>query len=127
MNKEIKEKWLEALRSGEYSQTRGHLRNTLPEDEDQPYPIGYCCLGVLCDLYAKEHGADDLWEQNNDGNWSFDGAFGTPPSAVIDWANLGTATGAYYQEKSPRLAHLTEKNDEGRTFKEIAGIIEEYF
>lgn len=34
---ELFQKWLEALRSGEYSQTRSHMC-----DED-----GYCCLGVL--------------------------------------------------------------------------------
>lgn len=37
---ELKDKWLTALRSGEYSQTTGTLR-----DEN-----GMCCLGVLCDI-----------------------------------------------------------------------------
>jgi hypothetical protein len=47
MNQEWKEKWVTALRSGEYSQTKGTLR-----DNDS-----YCCLGVLCDLVAKENPA----------------------------------------------------------------------
>jgi hypothetical protein len=37
MNEQIKQRWIEALRSGEYEQTQGRLR-----DE-----TGYCCLGVL--------------------------------------------------------------------------------
>jgi hypothetical protein len=37
MNQVIKEKWVAALRSGEYKQTKGYLRNKK----------GYCCLGVL--------------------------------------------------------------------------------
>lgn len=41
MNKGIKDRWITALRSEKYSQTKGNLR----DDE------GYCCLGVLCDLY----------------------------------------------------------------------------
>lgn len=41
MNKEIKAKWLEALRSGRYKQGRTLLRSI--DDE-------YCCLGVLCDI-----------------------------------------------------------------------------
>ena len=41
---EIKEKWVAALRSGEYKQTRGYLSNS----------NGFCCLGVLCDLHSKE-------------------------------------------------------------------------
>jgi hypothetical protein len=38
MDKDIKEKWVKALRSGEYKQTRHVLR-----DDD-----GHCGLGVLC-------------------------------------------------------------------------------
>lgn len=41
---EIKQKWLDALRSGEYEQGEGYLR----------YNDKYCCLGVLTDLYLKE-------------------------------------------------------------------------
>jgi hypothetical protein len=41
MKKEIRDKWLAALRSGEYEQTTGILRNTTP---------AYCCLGVLCEV-----------------------------------------------------------------------------
>ena len=44
MNKNVKERWLRALRSGEYSQGRGQLFD--------PETGGYCCLGVL----AQEEG-----------------------------------------------------------------------
>jgi hypothetical protein len=47
MNQEIKAKWIAALRSGEYKQGRGHLKGA--QDD-------FCCLGVLCDLYATEVG-----------------------------------------------------------------------
>jgi hypothetical protein len=40
MNEEIKQKWVAALRSGKYSQTRETL-----QDEN-----GFCCLGVLCEV-----------------------------------------------------------------------------
>ena len=36
--------WIKALRSGKYKQTQGDLRNF----------HGYCCLGVYCDVQAKE-------------------------------------------------------------------------
>src|SRR5688572_30653463 len=45
MKKEMKEKWLQALRSGEYTQGSGLLRTA----DDK-----FCCLGVLCDLVTKE-------------------------------------------------------------------------
>lgn len=41
MDKETKEKWTEALRSGKYKQGRRWLRNR--DDE-------FCCLGVLADI-----------------------------------------------------------------------------
>lgn len=40
MSPELKTRWLEALRSGEYKQGRAYLRK-----DDK-----FCCLGVLCDL-----------------------------------------------------------------------------
>ena len=45
---EIKEKWVRALRSGEYKQAEQSLRR-----EITPGTMGYCCLGVLTDLYCK--------------------------------------------------------------------------
>ncbi len=44
MNAKVKKKWLAALRSGKYRQAKKSLRNGR----------GYCCLGVLSDLYIKE-------------------------------------------------------------------------
>ncbi len=40
MNKEVKDKWIEALESGKYKQGQENLRKG-----DK-----YCCLGVLCDI-----------------------------------------------------------------------------
>lgn len=47
MNKELKRKWLKALRSGKYVQGQRQLRI----DDDRPT---FCCLGVLCEV-AKIH------------------------------------------------------------------------
>ena len=44
MNKNLKRKWLRALRSGRYKQGKYYLRNS----EDR-----YCCLGVLCECLEK--------------------------------------------------------------------------
>lgn len=46
LNPEIKEKWITALESGEYPQTRSCLNDK----------NGFCCLGVLTDLFIKETG-----------------------------------------------------------------------
>lgn len=55
----IKEQWLQALRSGQYTQGTGALKRPalLPEERiegDNPAER-FCCLGVLCDVYARTH------------------------------------------------------------------------
>ena len=60
MNQEIKKRWIEALRSGEYQQGKESL-----------FHCGkFCCLGVLTDLYIKEHGLQ--WKQDSADLWSFE-------------------------------------------------------
>lgn len=55
MDKEWKEKWIEALRSGKYNQTTGAL-----SDDD-----GYCCLGILC-LIQKQNFQEDFGTMETD-------------------------------------------------------------
>jgi hypothetical protein len=40
MKKELKERWITALRSGDYGQSQGCLQDK----------YGWCCLGVLCNI-----------------------------------------------------------------------------
>lgn len=44
MKEDIKRRWLKALRSGEYKQSRTYLKSE----------NGFCCLGVLCDILQKD-------------------------------------------------------------------------
>ena len=46
MNAEIKQLWVDALRSGDYTQGQGGLKTA----------TGYCCLGVLCELHRIHTG-----------------------------------------------------------------------
>lgn len=55
MNPELKEKWLIALRSGDYSQCKLVLG-----DENG----SYCCLGVLCKISNIPFIKDNLLEGN---------------------------------------------------------------
>ncbi len=47
MKPDIKQRWLEALRSGKYKQGTHSLSSNTGQ---------YCCLGVLCDIHSKETG-----------------------------------------------------------------------
>lgn len=120
MNKNIKEKWIDALESGEYVQGRSALRT--PDDN-------FCCLGVLCALYDQENkspiSVSSYWCQDVIGNWMFMGDRGTLPQAVQDWAGLNHPAGRY--DKGEFHPWLSYDNDSGKTFKEIANIIREKF
>jgi hypothetical protein len=43
VNKQLRDEWVKALRSGEYKQIQGLLT-----DINESGERGYCCLGVLC-------------------------------------------------------------------------------
>ena len=47
MNKRLRAKWIKALRSGDYKQTRGYLFVSKNKSEAREEPPGFCCLGVL--------------------------------------------------------------------------------
>lgn len=60
---EIKQKWIKALRSGEYQQTKGRLKR-----DD-----GFCCLGVLCDVYDPSGWVNDQPKRDyNRGDYYYD-------------------------------------------------------
>lgn len=103
MDAELKKKWLEALRSGNYSQTRSNLFLGTAEDG---IPPGYCCLGVLCAVAEVPRTLDGKFKKND--------------YEIIDgWLNnmtFGLEHGIRY-----KLAAL---NDEGKSFTEIADWIE---
>jgi hypothetical protein len=56
MNERIKKLWVEVLRSGKYPQGRGKLVRVMGGE-----PVGFCCLGVLCELAVGEGVAE--WQK----------------------------------------------------------------
>jgi hypothetical protein len=124
MNSQIKQKWIDSLRSGKYDQTQGKLYSG----------DGFCCLGVLCDIYAKEVGDkscvkkdpsktidDDKWNY-----WYFDDQSECLPECVKDWAELNeddpvVINPVVGEDYVTTLAYL---NDGGATFEDLAEMIE---
>ncbi len=110
MNKAVVKKWIKALRSGDYKQSRGWIRC-----EDT-----YCVLGVLCDLHIKEFdNSFGEWEEYEFANnrrqmYSYQGVSRELPALVDLWAELPHKV----------VSCLMEANDEGVGFKELANYIE---
>ena len=118
MNSIIKETWLKALRSGQYKQTISMLKKG----------NNFCCLGVLCDLYAEEKGKK--WQDWGDGSgkWEMCGATEILPKEVSRWAGLGQENDdpiVTPNEEWEDRQSLSELNDGGFSFREIADMIEE--
>ncbi len=57
INKVVKKLWIKALRSGEYKQDTGSLKTS---------SNGFCCLGVLTDIYCKNYYLNDEYIHNMD-------------------------------------------------------------
>lgn len=105
---EHREKWLQALESGNYQQCRGVL-----QDE-----TGFCCLGVACEISGLgkwENHPETLSKQYNVGEVKIS----VLPQKVKDYLGLVSENGdprEYHKNLNP----LTMMNDKGDTFKQIA-------
>lgn len=117
MNKELKEKWVAALRSGKYEQGTGALRSV---------DNRYCCLGVLCEVMGIEA------EQSHKSlPYRYDGSIACLSNTIASRAGLSGLFArlkvpfTYKNEDYTDLAALNDKTDIG--FEGIANIIEEQF
>jgi hypothetical protein len=126
----VKEKFLDALRSGEYQQGHGQLCNNRRDT------LRHCCLGVLTDLAVKE-GVVQWTERNASGDLGImaaSGEFnsGILPDAVGVWAfESYERNGEGYEGDVPFAnaydSTLMTLNDrDRRSFIHIADIVEEY-
>lgn len=125
MRKDVAEKWVAALRSGEYAQTVGYLQTE----------HGHCCLGVLCDLHLRETGHGD-WRPPGSGDamksqcyrdgLGIDGEY-TPPRSVMLWADLEEDPCLRVQRPGGAVTadEIVNLNDHGYSFAQLADLIEE--
>lgn len=128
MNPEVKKLLVEALRSGEYRQTKGYLQVTEQVTDRAP---GFCCLGVLSEL------ARDVEDLNIDVR-----SESAHNGVVLEYFSNKEDQNEYHYERSRTdlIETITEwsgindlmssclmgMNDNGVTFVEIADLIEEY-
>lgn len=115
------DKWLLALESGDYKQGTGYLRTKNNE---------FCCLGVLCDLAAKEGILKEPVILKHDGFYCYEDKesketknYNMLPSRLADILGMSIA-GSYYPKYVPNHYSLWQDNDSRKkSFKEIADII----
>lgn len=150
---EVKAEWLNRLRSGKFEQTAGALRRLLTTSKDSEQKFGYCCLGVISEMYVEKNANDD-----NNVKWctpngidllredsacmlytDSGGSTGMPTYDVNMWAfSNGNDQGwyVYVDEEDaqkyarylgkPNMVYLPQMNDMGASFPDIAEIVEKY-
>lgn len=102
MEKALKAKWIEALRSGKYEQAQRVLRR---HDGS-----AYCCLGVLCDVSGQGEWADDdfITQQSNG-----------KPVVSLQTSTVFQHAEMFGLEESAKR-YLMNANDTGTSFPAIA-------
>ena len=112
MNKQIKNRWVKALRSGKYRQAHGMLYSAGSK--------GYCCLGVLCAVQGDDPAE---WDCKNEQE--------VEEMLVVNKVPKYLAAGLYTLE----MKDLANRNDDGvilntgrhydpHSFDEIADFVE---
>lgn len=110
---EPQKRWVAALRGGEFKQCRGQLSKN----------GGYCCLGVVCEIFREELSLEKHELTFGDG-YSYNESYQYLPCKVKEYLALNTTEG-YFRKKDGKGEYLSNLNDDGASFEEIADIIEE--
>jgi hypothetical protein len=113
MLNENAQKWVAALRSGEFHQDKAQLQTA----------NGYCCLGVACEVYQREVGGLEIRRPSWEEGVSYNDEFSSLPDVVKVWLGLQYADGDFTTSDSDNQT-LADLNDLGTSFDQIADIIE---
>lgn len=115
-------KWVAALRSGEFKQTQKALTRV-----DDNGNIECCCLGVACELFNRENpGLVDIRDEENsigERTRRYSDESALLPPGIVDWLGLFDRNGSYRTPDNGRHC-LSEDNDNGASFEDIATTIE---
>ena len=110
--------WIEALRSGQYEQGSGNLKQIRSSAKEL-----YCCLGVLCDVSNLKE-----WFATGDMANTFkygdvDLEEGLVPPEVRDWAGL-TEYAVDWDSVHFEESLAAKNDDKGWSFEQIADWLE---
>lgn len=123
MKPEIKKVWVDTLKSGTVKQAKSKLCK-LENDE-----YSFCCLGVLCEIYnadmklkKKKQLEIHKYPSTKGYTFSYNGFTGGLPPEVQKWSGIESKLG---ELPFPYVQNLAHMNDNGKSFKQIAKIIDE--
>jgi hypothetical protein len=109
MDTELKAKWVEALRSGKYTQGRGALRRN---------DNTYCCLGVLADIIDHDGWSSSAYDHGVY-SWVYEGCEDTACLSNNLERSLNISA------ESGTLMDMNDRTKNRVSFSEIADYIEQ--
>lgn len=116
----LQREWIRCLRSKEWKQG---VRRLCREVDGV---VRYCCLGIACEV-AKANGVGLVEEHLNDtGEWEFNGAVSVLPECVRRAMKFRGTAGDLLHASLDKHEYLTEANDCGASFKQIADFAEKH-
>ena len=120
MDEKVKILWVKALKSGEFKQ----IKTRLHDGE------GFCALGVLAAL-AMNEGICTYSPKKE----AFDGRWETLSYNIMKWANIAQFDDEFLEPGAGKIkfiykgkeTSITDLNDNGLSFEEIADVIEKHW
>jgi hypothetical protein len=113
MNQEIKKRWVDALRSGEYKQGRSYLGMNNQ----------FCCLGVLCEIIYRDGKIDKRERDDGLVQYGVRRDSTSLPIEVQDLADIDDDPLIHYNNLPTMISNLNDIKK--LQFPEIADLIEE--
>jgi hypothetical protein len=106
-------KWVRALRSGKYKRGQSYLAR-----KSKRGVLRHCCLGVACELFAKEHRLKRIIDTDGVTSFGPEQEASFCPERVTKWLGLTNPRGEFDEDSLVRV------NDSGGSFRAIADLIE---
>ena len=137
MNRDIAQRWVDALRSGDYEQGKERLARKGEDGKTK-----FCCLGVLCEIAVADGIVERKWYDGDEDTYyqtvdaSDDSSCTSLPLAVREWAGLKWQPGSVVDPQITSEVYADEDGDDypasfvdlndsaGYAFAQIADVIE---
>lgn len=121
------QKLVDALRSGQYTQTKGRLGITKAPENNPDTKVGMCCLGVACEV-AIANGLPLTRAEVTAFDKSgfpctvvqYDGESAILPDTVRAWLGFNSRHGDHYMSAGEPVTLPMLNDQDGKSFEEIA-------
>lgn len=124
MNRDVKERWVKALRSGKYKQAKRRLVQVKRTPVLNREKRSYCCLGVLCEIAVQDNiiGPATPYAIHG-GDYAYSNHETFPPPQVKEWSGFDVNS-LRFEIDNESYSIVGLNDDLEWSFDQIADLIE---